>query len=55
MTKRGRVPNLDSLKKELWNKNLAKIRKKTQQIELQQAPICGFQNFNTGKLAFIAS
>jgi hypothetical protein len=29
---------MDSLKKELWNNNLAKKRKKTQQIELRQAP-----------------
>jgi hypothetical protein len=28
---------MDSLKKELWNENLAKKRKKTQQIELRQA------------------
>jgi hypothetical protein len=35
------VHNLDLLKKELWNGNLAKKRKKTQQIELRQAPIVG--------------
>jgi hypothetical protein len=40
------VPNLDLLKKELWNENLAKKRKKTQQIESRQAPNCvpGCQN-----------
>jgi hypothetical protein len=37
--KRGRVHNLDSLKKEVLSKNLAKKRKNTQQIELRQAPI----------------
>jgi hypothetical protein len=42
--KRGRVPNLDSLKKEPWNENLAKKRKKTRKIELRQAPsVCDTQ------------
>ncbi len=36
--KRGHVPNLDSLKKELWIENLDKKRKKTQKNELGQAP-----------------
>jgi hypothetical protein len=38
LAKRGRVHNLDSLKKELWNKNLAKKSTNTQKIELRQAP-----------------
>ncbi len=36
--KRGRVHNLDLLKKELWNKNLAKKSTNTLWIDLQQAP-----------------
>jgi hypothetical protein len=34
----GHVHNLDLLKKELWNKNLAKKSTNTQKIELLQAP-----------------
>jgi hypothetical protein len=38
MTKKGRVHNLDLLKKELSNKNPAKISTNTQKIEFWQAP-----------------
>jgi hypothetical protein len=36
--KRGRVNNLDLLKKELWKENIANKSKNTWKIELQQAP-----------------
>jgi hypothetical protein len=38
MTKRGRVHNLDLLKKELLNKNPAKKSPNIQKIEFWQAP-----------------
>jgi hypothetical protein len=38
------------LKKELWNKNLAKKRNTTQQIELPQAPIMDALTEWMGKL-----
>ena len=42
--KRGLENDLDLLKKELWNENFAKKRKKTQKKELRQAPImCMFR------------
>jgi hypothetical protein len=37
--KRGRVPNLDSLKKELWNENLAKKEKKHEQSNYGRHPL----------------